>query len=1095
MSSANQDTIDMNEDEIRKKRLAKLASHSASQNNNPKPVSAIVSSLPSQKSAEVKVSNFQKPAEAKAINSPKKATVEISSPTVTRKSVTSGTPTTPSSAEAKFRSQSHEEWEHDALCYIFHVSLEETQKPYDYLTNLAETLRNEQKPLLITSDVIESIIFERLSLENPKKKLPIFDYLVECWKRCVFVKSKLVNNYQEKSKDDASLRMLVEYRKNLLCNPKGYFNFIVSYSGLVLNDMLEMFPQAEEVVAQGARYLGSKLLMQDVSIVEEQVPKAFLDEFVARFNGDGLEDVPRVQNFNPANTTPKTLEVIPFFGPFFRQISIFAELDPQIGENYFFSNDSTLSDGVELNGFNIGNRNIADVKSSMSVLQNLSFRSQKMLYEVVMLIIKSSPEAKEAILQFLADSINKNRSRGKLQVDKNTVSSDGFMFSVVSLLMFLVEPILDQNFSKLTLIDTKYLHLNSRLIIELDDTRILSEQAQTEQFLKTLKEINDPTSINKPNFISDIFFLTIFAQHYGFLAILRFYQNFVKQIEEFRGQVAVMREKKNSGGFQGPQEAMATMALAKYEKQLDQMISLKLSYDSLITDHQFLKTNLKFYDLVIAFLMRTVFVGCELLTQGPKVDQGFNWFNFFRGDLRSCTSLKTLDLSKLENIKQPDLFFNLPEFIFEDIVEFYLYILRFEKPLFKNTDRNEILTFAMFFLTNSSLVKNPYLKSKLIEILFYFTLPLYKTRTGETIGRLDEVFSTHPFCKEYLVNSVLKFYCDVEQTGMSSQFYDKFNIRYNISQILRAIWPDFLHRQKVIDLSQQDFPFFVKFANLLINDTTYLMDEGLSKLTEIRNVQNEMASPDWESKTQEHKNERLGTLKSAERQAASFVSLGNETVNMLRYLTTEEGIVGPFCDKIIVDKLAAMMNYNLVALVGPKCTELKVSNPEKYRFNPKKSLKNLIQTFMNLSNKAEFVEACALDGRSYNKSLFERAIVILEKNFLIETQDIEKLMVFLNKVETYKSKVEEEEELFGEIPDEFLDQIMSTLMQDPVVLPSGNVLDRSTITKQLLNNPIDPFNRQPMTVDDLVPDLELKARIDEWKRGMKGKRGEPMQLI
>jgi hypothetical protein len=47
---------------------------------------------------------------------------------------------------------------------------------------------------------------------------------------------------------------------------------------------------------------------------------------------------------------------------------------------------------------------------------------------------------------------------------------------------------------------------------------------------------------------------------------------------------------------------------------------------------------------------------------------------------------------------------------------------------------------------------------------------------------------------------------------------------------------------------------------------------------------------------------------------------------------------------------------------------------------------------------------------------------------------------------------------------------MSTLMRDPVRLPSSNqVMDRAVIQSHLLDNPNDPFNRQPLTVDMLVP--------------------------
>lgn len=152
------------------------------------------------------------------------------------------------------------------------------------------------------------------------------------------------------------------------------------------------------------------------------------------------------------------------------------------------------------------------------------------------------------------------------------------------------------------------------------------------------------------------------------------------------------------------------------------------------------------------------------------------------------------------------------------------------------------MAFAMVLLSNSSQIKNPYLKSKIIEILFFFTLPLYRTRTGETMGRLDGVLLTHPFSKSHLVSSILHFYVEVEHTGMSSQFYDKFNIRYNIAQILKAVWNDPVHTLALVRQSK-DTSFFIKFVALLMNDTTYLLDESLSKLKEIGLLQISLAAP------------------------------------------------------------------------------------------------------------------------------------------------------------------------------------------------------------------------------------------------------------
>ena len=49
------------------------------------------------------------------------------------------------------------------------------------------------------------------------------------------------------------------------------------------------------------------------------------------------------------------------------------------------------------------------------------------------------------------------------------------------------------------------------------------------------------------------------------------------------------------------------------------------------------------------------------------------------------------------------------------------------------------------------------------------------------------------------------------------------------------------------------------------------------------------------------------------------------------------------------------------------------------------------------------------------------------------------------------------------------DPLMDTLMEDPVELPSGKVMDRAVIMRHLLNSSTDPFSRQPLSEDMLMP--------------------------
>ena len=76
---------------------------------------------------------------------------------------------------------------------------------------------------------------------------------------------------------------------------------------------------------------------------------------------------------------------------------------------------------------------------------------------------------------------------------------------------------------------------------------------------------------------------------------------------------------------------------------------------------------------------------------------------------------------------------------------------------------------------------------------------------------------------------------------------------------------------------------------------------------------------------------------------------------------------------------------------------------------------------------------------------------------------------------------EEERGEWDDTPEEFLDPIMQTVMKDPVTLPSSRqVCDRSVIMRHLMSESTDPFNRQHLTEDMLVPNDELREKIEGW---------------
>jgi STIP1 family protein 1 len=94
---------------------------------------------------------------------------------------------------------------------------------------------------------------------------------------------------------------------------------------------------------------------------------------------------------------------------------------------------------------------------------------------------------------------------------------------------------------------------------------------------------------------------------------------------------------------------------------------------------------------------------------------------------------------------------------------------------------------------------------------------------------------------------------------------------------------------------------------------------------------------------------------------------------------------------------------------------------------------------------------------------------------------------------SYKAKQEELEKVWessaaGEedrrrtVPDWAIDDITFAVMQDPVVTKTGHSYERASITEHLRRSPTDPMTREPLTVEELRPNLGLRGACEEFLR-------------
>ncbi|CAG5104449.1 Oidioi.mRNA.OKI2018_I69.chr1.g1259.t1.cds [Oikopleura dioica] len=423
--------------------------------------------------------------------------------------------------------------------------------------------------------------------------------------------------------------------------------------------------------------------------------------------------------------------------------------------------------------------------------------------------------------------------------------------------------------------------------------------------------------------------------------------------------------------------------------------------------------------------------------------------------------------------QQPPEWSNFFECFIEDFIEFSIFISRQSLTamvvIFK--EHPEFVEFITISATSPSYYRNPYLVAKFIELIFN----LHPSHNTANDPICFNGIVQHEFSKKRLAPVLMKFYSDVEQTGASSEFYDKFSIRHHIQVILMTMWKDPYYQEQIVSIAESS-PEFVRLVNMLINDTTFLLDEAICSLRKIHEIQEEMKSAAWASMDEEQKSEKERTLMSEERQVTSYLTLATKTLQTFGELT--KVIQKPFLKPELADRLVAMLNINLKQLSGAKARELKVENKQKYNWKPEQMLFLLAELYLNLQS-ASFIDFVAKEERSYSPELFTEAVQTMTKNASPNGKS-------LPKVALRHSELQEDEEDFEDAPDEYLDPIMGTLMDDPVLLPlSGMVMDRGNIMRHLLNTESDPFNRQPMTAADLQDQPELKAKIEEYRASKK----------
>ncbi|CUV05128.1 unnamed protein product [Cryptosporidium hominis] len=752
-------------------------------------------------------------------------------------------------------------------------------------------------------------------------------------------------------------------------------------------------------------------------------------------------------------------------------------------------------------------------QSKMLIKQDLS-----LVYEhstlVIKNMLKASTECRRMVIKWMGIICTSNEDKSKIynsipdlsmfgnmqnsrEIQHNLrslimrtsgLSTSGFSINYLHIVLRLLQPVKIEKVSELDC----FFHIYGRfdqfndicnevhnLLGDLVNDATLGEKDQVEIALNLAKKkLSDLNQINLKyqdfiKFPTQIFWISCKSIKCFMQPVLLEYESILNDLNEYRSGLTSGHKYKN-------------------DHHLEQLSCEALSFECAIFHQNTISAFWHFLSLFIQFIFRTI-------------------YSFDENGVENCDR-NTLLASKQGRItvalkstapssKPSPQFSSLPSCLIEDVLSVTELLLRIKgnDEILIGFDFDSYISFVIFIINYGNYFRNPHIRCQrgVIGIHYLLQIPQFRHR-----------IEASDFTAEYILPALISLFNDVQK----SPYYDRFSLRLPIIMLFESLLKVDLHRERLHKFIKQRDESFTKFIHLLVSDLNYLLEEGLSMLAEIKKREskrnqvpnaisinnNEFSNSNNESRSSNHE-EIESTIEEMpierlEHACKGYMQLSHASASLLQKITeyyTFEILDSP----LILPQIVTCLNCTLDRLVGPKCLELKVSNFDAYNFNPRQLLANVCMTYVTLAFNSK-VEYKPME-KDFSKILILE-IINEQRYFKIHTfvkaHHIARREGLMNKSKSdcfnqlikYLQKELEENEVGQsmtnidetDIPEEFLDPIMQDIMQDPVLLPtSSKIMDRKVIERILISDGVDPFNRLPLTKDELIPQTCLKDRI------------------
>ena len=381
----------------------------------------------------------------------------------------------------------------------------------------------------------------------------------------------------------------------------------------------------------------------------------------------------------------------------------------------------------------------------------------------------------------------------------------------------------------------------------------------------------------------------------------------------------------------------------------------------------------------------------------------------------------------------------------ENIIDFSIYCLN-RKIYNKKTDFQLFL--FLFKILNNKNISNYNINQKTIDFILYYSISNLK-------HIYKEISLTNSKLISYFYDNIINFYSDLDKIDD----YSKNDTKYKILYTLRLLTKDKKNIfNNILNSKLNNHKVSIIFIHSIIKDIDFYMEELILYL-----------------KSKEY----LLLVKT-------LYSIVVESLNYIKLFIENNDI-----NKNVIYNNELFIKF--INLINLHINNISDSDINLCDNNSNYNLSEICNIIMNIfisfnnKNKDLFIKNMSKDTRSFNKNNYTYILNELYNNEKLNYENYNILNNLISKIDSL-NKIELKKNL-DDIPYELCDPISNELFEEPVILPTSNIIiELSSIKRHLLNNNNDPFNRKELFLEQIIDfnnKDENKQKIKELKSKIK----------